>query len=416
MSGQSPTVWHAWSPSEWPKAPRWMSFSTLLEVEACPRRWALCAADYPYVWERPGYPRTPQTSTLEGTVVHLALEKISHALAKRGCQSLTDESAFCTLKDLGGYTVIIANCIDCALRPYKGNPRATPVLDEVRQQLERQSPKLRTRIQRLLSRIHLVSRNDVQLDTAAHHIEVSGHQLPHGSHAEVKLQVPDLGWQGVADFLTLSSASCEIRDFKTGISKPQHEFQLRTYALLWARDLNLNPSGRLADKLVLSYDDSDVEVPPPREKELRFLENEVRRRTAAVCADLRINPPETRPSQQTCPHCIVRHLCEEYWQWHARQREDSEPSGVQFTDLQIKLSARHGPASWDSIVESSSHTNVDQPILLRTSNIPFDLHPGQRIRLLNIHVSISKEECLEEEPPQVVATMGVSTEIFLIPR
>lgn len=415
MSGQSNTaVWLVSSPSVWPKAPHWMSFSTLSELETCPRRWALSAADYPHVWEKCGYPRRPQISALEGTVVHLALEKISHALAKHGCHSLIEERAFSALKELGGYTVIIAECIDCALRPYEGNPRATPILDGARQQLTPRAPKFRTHIQRLLSRIRLVSRDGVALDAPAHGIEGSMHQLPHGSHAEVELQVPELGWHGVADLLTLTSSFCEIRDFKTGVSKPQHEFQLRLYALLWARDRNLNPSGRLADRLVLSYDESDVEVPVPREDELRFLEDEIRRRTAVVLSDLRLDPPDARPSQESCPYCSVRQLCEEYWKWHVRQEKGGEFPEGQFADLQVKISARHGPTSWDGIVESSSTINVGLPILLRTSNVPFDLRPGQRVRILNIHVDVSMEECIENEPTQVVATMGINTEMFIV--
>jgi len=87
-----------------------MSFSTLLEVEACPKQWALSSADYPNIWERRGYPNRPFISTLEGTVVHLALERILHSLTKHGCRTLLEEQAFAILKELGGFTVIIADC------------------------------------------------------------------------------------------------------------------------------------------------------------------------------------------------------------------------------------------------------------------------------------------------------------------
>ncbi len=225
MQGQSNTaVWHVSNPSGWPKAPRWMSFSTLSELEACPRRWALSAADYPHVWGKRGYPRRPQVSALEGTVVHLALEKITHALARHGCTSLREARAFSALKELGGYTVIISECIDCALRPYEGNPRATPILDAARQRLTPRVPEFRTRIQGLLSRIRFVSRDGISLEAPTHGINETRYQLLHGSHAEVELQVPELGWHGVADLLTLSSGFCEIQDFKTGIPKREHEF------------------------------------------------------------------------------------------------------------------------------------------------------------------------------------------------
>lgn len=412
MSGYSNmAVWKVLKPSSWPKAPRWMSFSTLLELELCPRRWALCTADYPSVWDQRGYPSLPQTSALEGTVVHLALEKISHAFSERGCCSLIDESAFYVLKDLCGFTVIIADCIERALGSYEGNPRATPILEGVRQGLVAKIPKLRTQVQRLLSRVTLAPRAAVPLNTVIRHTGATRNELPHGSHAEVKLQVPELSWYGVGDLVTLSDDFCEIRDFKTGIPKPQHEFQLRTYALLWARDRDLNPSCRLADKLVLSYDEFDIQVPAPREEDMCFLEDEVRRRTDVALTDLQRNPPDTRPSQESCRYCTVRHFCDEYWKWCVRQQATGESSQGHFTDLQIRLADRHGPASWDGTVECSSAIKVGRSVLLRTSYVPLSLSPGQRIRLLNIYLSISEDDWVEGESGIAVATMGASTEV-----
>lgn len=413
------TVWYISNPPAWPKPPHWMSFSTLSELEACSRRWALSVADYPHVWKKRGYPRIPQISALEGTVVHLALEKISHALVKRGCHSLIEERAFTTLKDLGGYTVIITDCIESALRQYEGNPRATPVLGYVRQRLVPRVPKIRTHVQRLLSRIHLATGDGIPLDAAGDSMGASSHQLPYGSHAEIELKVPELGWHGIADFLTHTSHFCEIRDFKTGTYKPQQKFQLLTYALLWARDRNLNPLGRLANKLVLSYDENDVEVPAPNEDDLSSLEIEIRKRTEAVLLDLRLAPPEARPSQENCAYCSVRQLCEEYWQWqwHGQQKEcySEFPAGF-FTDLQIQLTTRHGPTSWNGIAESSPSINVGQSILLRTSNVPFSLRSGQRIRLLNVHINKSLGEDFESENPTTIATMGTNTEVFLFQK
>lgn len=271
------TVWEVSSPSAWPNAPRWMSFSALTELESCPRRWALSSADYKYLWDKNGYPHTIQPSMLEGKVVHLALEKITNALAKCRCPSLIDERAYLTLKNLGGYTAIIVDCLNNVLWPYETNPRAVPILEGVRRRLEARVPELRALVQRLLSRIHLESSPRNQFDINTHGIGKSRCQLQHGSHAEVNLCVTELGWHGIADLLTLSSGLCEIRDFKTGTYKKQHESQLHTYALLWARDQTLNPTGRLADRLVLSYNDRDVDVSVPELKELLSLENEIGR-------------------------------------------------------------------------------------------------------------------------------------------
>jgi len=60
----------------------------------------------------------------------------------------------------------------------------------------------------------------------------------------------------------LSESTCEIVDFKSGDSSPAHTEQLLIYSLLWAKDEQLNPIGRLADKLTLSYTTSTLSVTP----------------------------------------------------------------------------------------------------------------------------------------------------------
>jgi hypothetical protein len=415
MSGNSnSTIWHMLRLSKWPEAPLWMSFSTLSELETCPRRWALSAAEYPGLWKSRGYPKFPQPMALEGTVVHLALQKITVALADRGCPSLLDDSAISTLRDLGGYTTIIQNCIERALQPYQENPRAAPILDGTRSRLMAQVPALRARVQSLSCRIHLESHAVKSRDSGTHAQSDSRHQLSHGSYAEVGLQATDLGWLGNADLITISTSGCEIRDFKTGSPKQQHESQLQIYALLWARDQALNPSGRIANRLVLSYDERDVEIQAPGADNLRSLEKGLTERTAAALATLRADPPEARPSPDSCMNCSVRHLCEDYWQWHRRQGMDSGLLKRQFTDLQIKLARCHGATSWEGVVESPLGLKADGSLLLRTSNLQLDLHPGQRLRLLNVRVTLPDEEFKKDERPPVVASMSANTEMFLL--
>ena len=95
--GRNTDFWRVLSPTAWPEAPLWMSFSTLIELEICPRRWALTAAKYSNLWNNRAYPSVPQPSALEGTVVHLSLQKITGALVENSCPSLVDESAILTL-------------------------------------------------------------------------------------------------------------------------------------------------------------------------------------------------------------------------------------------------------------------------------------------------------------------------------
>lgn len=417
MSGKDTAgFWRVLRPAAWPEAPTWMSFSTLLELEACPRRWALSAADYPQIWKHRGYPRPPQPAALEGTVVHLSLRRITSALVARGCPSLVDESAISVIRELGGFTAVILDSLERTLQPYEGNPRAVLVLDGMRHRLAARVPELRSRVQRLLSRIRPAARTAAPAEPVISDERASRSQLQHGSHAEVELQAPSLGWHGVADLLTLSPTSCEIRDFKTGTAHQEHEFQLRTYALLWARDRDLNPPGRLADGLVLSYDDYDIDVPAPRKNALATLEHDLRERTTAALTALQGNPPEARPSAENCAYCTVRHLCEEYWQWRGQHGSDRESLQARIVDLQIELTGHHGPRSWDGIVELPSGLKPGRPVVLRSSGVQRELHPGRRVRLLDVHVSGLSDDTVQDEAAPVVATMTIATEAFVMPH
>ena len=415
MSGECKTsIWQVLKPSEWPKVPVWMSFSTLLELESCPRRWALSAAEYPGIWDRRGYPSPLHPVALEGMIVHLALQRITSAFAKRGCSSLADKRAIATLRELGGYTAIILDCLERTLARYEKNPRVVAALSGIRQRLTYRVPDLRSRVQRFLSRIRPES-DTIHKEYDVCHQANPRRELSLGCHTEVELRADGLKWLGVVDLLTLSAGICEIRDFKTGIPKEEHEFQLRIYALLWILDHVSNPTGRLADKLVISYDEGDIEIAPPNEKDIRILEDELRERTETALAALAHNPPEARLARKNCESCIVRHLCDDYWEWNSWDNQNEGLFKNQFVDLQVRLTGSHGPHSWDGVIESPPYPNAMKPILLRTGSLSLNLRLGQRVRVLDVLISMSNEESIEDKSAPVVATMGANSEMFLLP-
>ena len=63
-----------------PGPPAMWSYSSLKEVESCPRRYVLSRADYPDLWDNHGYPRLPNPAAIKGDVVHGSLEIIVKAL------------------------------------------------------------------------------------------------------------------------------------------------------------------------------------------------------------------------------------------------------------------------------------------------------------------------------------------------
>ena len=399
-------------PATWPEAPQWMSFSTLLELEACPRRWALKSGLYPDLWEQRGYPNNPNLFALEGIILHSAIEEIVSAFSENGCKSVQDENTFATLQTLGGYTTVLRNSMQKTLRQFENNPRVLPILETISHALEMRMPELRSRLQRQISRIELSAGLKQIVDHLPGDQVNARYEIPYGSNSEVEVRAPELGWRGFIDLLTVTKESCEIRDFKTGIAKEVDELQLRVYALLWARDRSINPSSRLATRLVLSYADRNAEVQPLAVQSLDELEEELRNRTAKAFGRLKDNPPEAVPNIENCSYCSVRHLCNDYWKWHNREVLNLEIPESQIVDCEIILTTRHGTSSWDGLVMKEAGSSPI-PVLLRIQNDRFDLEAGQRIRALNVQLNTKSEE---DDNLPIVALVMSTTEIFLVPE
>ena len=404
-----PSLWEATQPARWPDPPTDMTVTTLLEIEACPRRWALMAAPYPTLWSGRGYPPRMTLAGLGGTVVHLALEQITRAFVEAGCRSSAEPSAVQVMRALGGYTSILNNCIQVVQTQMLSNPRASRVGDQIIRSLRGQIPELRSRTQALISTVEI---SDGTAAAAPHERSSSPRPgrapLTAGAYSELELRVPSLGWKGRTDLLVLTEKSCHLTDFKSGAADEAHDFQLQVYALLWHRDSELNPGRRRADRLTVAYSSGQREVTAPTDTRLQELEREVvARRNAAINA-LSKTPPAAQPTAENCGFCSARQLCGEYWTWRSHAAADQENvSG--FSDLEVIVARRHGPASWDATAEASARFPRGRSILLRTSD-DMQLRPGQRLRVLNAGFGA---ESIDEEP--VVVTLGSFSEVYSVP-
>lgn len=392
-----------------------MSFSTLMQLEACPRKWALASADYPEIWSQSGYPSALNTAAIEGSIIHKSLEILTKAFADQQCSSLSEARAMRVIKELGGYTPLLQRCADAALKPYSDNPRAKRNLEQKKQIILSHIPEIRIKLQNLLSRIQLFS-------------QPIGHKKPlgqrdnrekslgslHGSYSEIELRVPEMRWRGFVDLLTLTSAICEIRDYKTGKRKDEDREQICIYALLWWRENRLNSAKRLADRLVVSYRDGDECVVTPTESELVILEEALLERTKIALATAKETPPKANVSEENCIHCNVRQLCEEYWESQLIRASVSESfDRPTLCDLQVFIKSQHGPMSWDGEVLAGSLVKAGQPILLRTTMANRALQIPSKVRLLNVHVAAMNEtNAILDEINMPVATLTKNSEVF----
>lgn len=400
--------WRVRAPATWPAPPPEMSVSTCAEIEECPRRWALSAAAYPELWNGRGYPPKLQVSTLAGSVVHLALEIIMKQFTRAGVTSLSDASAPQVLRELGGYTRVVEECVERMLKRYVDNPRASELMEHAQRTLRGQVPTLRARVQLMLSRLRFP-----ECSSTASAVLVpksdrspSPHPLVNGIHPEVEIRAKSIGWKGKVDLLVLGEDRCEITDFKTGAVDEAHKFQVRAYAVLWRLDDELNPAGREVDRLVLAYDSQDIDVAPPKASEIDELSHELLARRQAAEAALAERPPLARPNVETCRYCGVRQLCDAYWANAARVASDDG----RFGDIELKITGRHGPTSWNALVLRARNLPADTPALLRLQQHE-QFREGTRVRVLN--GAITRDS--DDDAAPAIVTLGVLSEAYYVP-
>ena len=407
VSTSEKTHWRVIAPARWPAPPSEMSVSAHAEIAECPRRWALSVAEYPELWSGRGYPPKLQVAALAGGVVHLALETITKQLARSGVTSLSDPSAPQVLRALGGYTRVVEECIERILKRHVGNPRAGPLMDHALRTLRGQVPMLRARVQSMLSRLRLSKDTPSVPATPARNMGGSPRRLPlvNGTHPEIEVRAKSIGWKGKIDVLVLGDGACEITDFKTGSADEAHNFQVRVYAVIWRLDDELNPSARIADRLVLAYAGQDVDVAPPSTSEIDDLSRELIKYRQAAEAALTACPPAARPNAESCRHCGVRQLCDEYW---ASDMQVVSDDG-RFGDVELKITGRHGPTSWDAVVVRARDLPTKMAALLRLQQ-PEDFTMGARVRVLG--GALMRDP--EDDTAPAIVTLGAFSEIYRV--
>jgi hypothetical protein len=182
--------------------------------------------------------------------------------------------------------------------------------------------------------------------------------------------------------------------------------QLQIYAVLWNQDEVLNPTGRLATRLILAHPRGDTAVPVPTMDAIAELETQLATRGAAARHAVSNDPPEAKPGSQQCRFCSVRHLCETYWQPEIQKRIANETADEpkSFIDTEVTVKHRHGPKSWDIVIGTDGGKG-----LLRT-NGDLDLLPRQKLRILDAALAAEDKEsagirCL---------TIGMFSEVYVV--
>lgn len=407
MSTNKKTHWRVVTPVTWPVPSVEMSVSTYADIDECPRRWALSAADYPEIWSGRGYPQRVQVPAMAGSVVHLALEIITKQLVRVGVVSLGDSSAPQVLRELGGYTRVVEECIERILKRHTDNPRAIALMEYAQRTLRAQVPTLRTRVQSMLSRVRLPKADPRTSASPKPGGARARLPLANGAYPEVELRAKSIGWKGKVDLLVLGDDGCTITDFKTGTADEAHKFQVRAYAVMWKLDDELNPTGRLVDRILLAYESKDVDVVPPSAAEADDLSRKLAAYRGAAEAAIAGRPPSARPSSESCRYCGVRQLCDDYWASTSHAVSDDG----RFGDIELKITARHGPLSWDATVVTSRDFPTKASALLRIRHRD-EFEVGTVLRVLD--GALTRD--VEDQSAPVVVTLSAMSETYEAPR
>jgi hypothetical protein len=267
---------------------------------------------------------------------------------------------------------------------------------------------MRERLQVLLARVEWPSIPNIQ-PTERYNVKKA---LGFGPHFEVPVKSPTLLWKGIADLIELTDNRTLIVDFKTGEPSPLHADQLLIYALLWARDNDLNPRGLLANELTLSYPHGSVSVPAPGEEQLREIQSSLIKRTELARAALQASTPTAHVGVETCLQCDVRHLCADYWTPSSR-RVFAADFDSDFDDIELRVQERVGEYTWACKCSVATHVPIASEILLRmeheASTFLDIFEAGATLRIVGALVSRNEEEAT------TIASLVGNSEIFRVP-
>lgn len=395
-------IWRLELPSNWAGVPEAFSYSTLRELEECPRQWALRHSDYPAIWKGSGYPSVPNVTALTGSVVHSIVERAIAATTAAGCRSLSDARAIEAFRAIGGFSGLLERGIQEGTSKLGSNPRAAGLSSVIIEDLRRRAPRMREVAQLIL--LQTESRRDGEKRTRTE----TQFSTSMAVRREVSLSVARLGWRGRPDLVWISDGGCHIADIKTGAEVESDHEQLKVYAFLWSLDKVANPANVPVTRLTLLYPGKRVNVPTPDEKQLAALERELQERTRSASRKLLETPPAALPAPDQCAYCAVRQLCSPYWIAGAGAfaREGK------YTDVQVKVISRRSHSSWSGEIQ----TGKDAGTCLVRDTTPTGTFsdrlaaPGGNLRLLNVGLTTAGDE----DPTIPTVVLSVWSEAFLL--
>jgi len=127
-----------------------------------------------------------------------------------------------------------------------------------------------------------------------------------GILSEFSVYHPELPFKGIIDLVEFSEGTVTVVDFKTGVERDKHRYQIKLYGILWWRKTGVFP-----ETLAIQYLNRRVEHSASKQG-LLAAEDRLRKSIADARQLLAETPAAAQPSGD-CQYCPARARCDEGW-------------------------------------------------------------------------------------------------------
>jgi len=310
-------------PTTWPIVSEPLSFSTLMSLRTCPRRWAYSRARFEpggHFDDKGRIQERASWSAIRGRAVHKTLERLLDIHQQNGGPAAGSWALLQFWKrhlPQGGVPAVVAAALDEELALIERSSRNRTIMQWLKQCAARNIGDL---VAAANSKLNLALKAVSSPRGLASKPLATRRELREGSHAEAVVEA-ELGgssrlrlWRGTIDVASIAANRIVLVDYKGGDEDPSHREQLELYALLYAKDALVNPAGRRAAELMLAYDRGRTIVwPAPDATQLALIENRTSDEIEHLIKLAESSPPAAQPSIDACGFCSARALCSAYW-------------------------------------------------------------------------------------------------------
>lgn len=374
-------------PTSWSDAPTEYSFSSLREIERCPRRWQYHHA----VWGEFGrLPQRANERALLGSLIHALNESLFRAMADHGLPLPGTENFVTAIATVNVHATIATRLREIEAQ-YRDHPRDPGF------RFRTSSREVANEALRLFRAQYVLLERAPRpsLPSPASHLS-RGDQLAalvrRRVLVEAKVRHPTLSVSGRIDLLVRDGDCTRVVDLKTGDPKPEHRDQLLLYALLWWR-----ATGDLPAEVEVAHADGRTRFPVDAEA-LAGVERELAERLEGAARALSAQGTQGRPGT-ACKQCPARGFCDAYWSVGGESAQPDERRAR--TDAEITVLGV--PSAAGLVGRSAGGAVLDIVFGDEVGRRWGVFVPGERLRVV---------DCLRTEEGELRLTTG--TEVYRV--